>query len=97
MVNPSDYPRMASRALLTICFLAAAFDTSAAVMSEEALAEREHARQGHSGVDETALDMGGDGKVCDLKDAILEQCKAQGVPWLVKLSLQRQNPECLVS
>jgi hypothetical protein len=42
----------------------AALGNTAAVMSEEALAEREHARLGHGGVaDDTALELGGDAKV----------------------------------
>ena len=44
-------------------YCSAAFDISAAVMSEESLAEREAARQGHTGQDDTAVELGGDSKV----------------------------------
>jgi hypothetical protein len=42
----------------------AAFDTTAAMVSEEAMAEREHARLGHIGAEdnEVALDMEGGAK-----------------------------------
>lgn len=42
-------------------FCGAAFGSTAAMMSEDALEEREHARQGHPLDDETAINVDGTG------------------------------------